>query len=224
MSLQMLGVSRNGDVARLPLAQGQESEFRWVAEGPLAAAIVESPPESFGPLQQARLLDAIHQHLAIRPLRYGTVLPQEQAVCDFLRRRATNLLHDLVRIEGTGEIGLRVELLGPATSASQAKPGDNHPPALSPQQYLAQRRQRYEWKDQLDCQTEKVTENVVQAVYGLYRQWRLLSSTVPTTIRMAFLVPRNHWEAFCTRLEGIERNEACQRYTRLGPWPPYSFV
>ena len=219
MSLHVLGVSRSRDAAG-----NQESDVRWVIEGPLAAATVEPRGESFGPLEQARLLAAIHGQIAIRPLRYGTVLPQEQAVRDFLSHRGTNLLRDLLRIEGTGEIGLRVELLGPAAPSCPAATDDYRLPAMSPQQYLALRRQQYEWKDQLDRQVQSVTENFVQVVQGLYRQWRVLTSTVPTTVRLAFLVQRKHWETFSHRLQAIEPNQACQRHTLLGPWPPYSFV
>ncbi len=67
MPLHVLGVSRSGDVGRL--SGNQESEARWVVEGPLAAAAVDSQGESFGPLEQARLLAAIHGQIAIRPLR-----------------------------------------------------------------------------------------------------------------------------------------------------------
>jgi hypothetical protein len=228
MPLHLLGVSRGVDVAGLshPWGGGQKSEVRWVVEGPLAAAAVEPGDESFGPLEQARLLAAIHRQIAIRPLRYGTVLPQETAVRDFLSRRGASLLRDLLRIEGTGEIGVRVELLGPAGASSSClrETDDNRLPAMSPRQYLALRRQCYEWKDQLDGQAQRVTENFVQAVQGLYRQWRVLTSTVPTTVRLAFLVQREHWEAFCHRLETIPPSQACQRYTIVGPWPPYSFV
>jgi hypothetical protein len=219
MPLYVLGVSRSGDIAG-----NQESEVRWVVEGPLAAATVESPGKSFGPLEQARLLAAVHERVAIRPLRYGTMLPQEQAVRDFLRHRGTSLLGDLLRIEGTGEIGLRVELLGLTAPPGQSGAGDNRLPAMSPRQYLALRRQRYQWKDQWDSQAQSVTENLVRAVHGLYRQWRVLTSTVPTTLRLAFLVPRNHWESFRNRLGTIELAQASLRYTLLGPWPPYSFV
>ena len=131
---------------------------------------------------------------------------------------------DLLRIEGTGEIGLRVELLGPAAPSCPRETYDNRLPAMSAHQYLALRRQCYEWKDQLDRQAQRVTENFVQAVKGLYRQWRVLTSTAPTTLRLAFLVPRNHWEAFRNRLETVEPDLAGQRYTLVGPWPPYSFV
>jgi hypothetical protein len=226
MPLHVIGVSRGADVAgSSPFRRaGQEGEVRWVVEGPLAAATVEPRDESFGPLEQARLLAAIHGQIAIRPLRYGTVLPQESAVHDFLSRHGTSLLRDLLRIAGTGEIGLRIELRGPATGPCQSGTGVNRLPAMSPRQYLALRRQCYEWKDQLERQAQTVTENVVQAVQGLYRQWRLLASAAPTTVRLAFLVQRNQWDAFRRRLESVEPSDACRRYTLFGPWPPYSFV
>jgi hypothetical protein len=222
MPLHVLGVSRSGDVAGL--SRDQQSEVRWVVEGPLAAAAVESRGESFGPLEQARLLAAIHGQIAVRPLRYGTVLPQERAVRDFLSHRGASLLRDLLYIEGTGEIGLRVELLGPEAPGGPRGTDENRLPAMSPHQYLALRWQCYQWKDQRDRQTQGVREHFVRAVQGLYRQWRVLTSTAPTTLRLAFLVQRDHWEAFRNRLQTVEPNLACQRYTLVGPWPPYSFV
>ena len=86
------------------------------------------------------------------------------------------------------------------------------------------RRQRYESEDRLDCQAQLVTKEFVQAMHGLYFEWRALTSTAPTIVRLAFLVQRDDWGGFRDRLEARIPAPAPRRLMVLGPWPPYSFV
>ena len=233
MPLHLLGICRQEDIATLPadwpVKQPQANTFNrcalaWLADGPLAAATVQTLPATSGPLEQAAWLAAIHSHISILPVRYGTVLADEEAVGHFLGNRCEDLLRDLVRVEGTGEIGLRVDLADPATPPPSRNQDVKDLPAISPGQYLALRRQRYEWKDRLDRRARLAAENFVQAVHGLYREWRALTSTMPAIVRLAFLVPRDLWGAFRERLEATMPEQASRQCTLLGPWPPYSFV
>jgi hypothetical protein len=195
-----------------------------VVHGQLAAAAVWPLSATFEPLEQAALLAAIHTHISILPMRYGTVLPDEEAVRHFLSNRCDNLLRDLVRVAGAGEVGLRIDLTEPVPRPYSPKEQDEHLPVSSPCQYLALRRQRYEFRDRLDRQVQLVTEDFVQAMHGLYGDWRTLTSTVPTVVRLAFLVQRKLWTVFRQRLETKILEQASRRCTLLGPWPPYSFV
>ena len=248
MPLHLLGLCRHADIATLPIdwpdeqpasvRRGPEETIvapccramRWVADGPLAAATVRPPtmgtwcPAAFGPLEHAACLAAVHAHISILPVRYGTVLPDEGAVRQFLRNRRDNLLRDLVRVEGTGEIGLRVDLADTATPSPSRSENGKPLPAISPGEYLALRRQRYAWQDRLERQARLAVENFVQAMHGFYREWRSPSSTVPTIVRLAFLVPRDIWGAFRERLAAAAAEQAFRQHTLLGPWPPYSFV
>ena len=97
MPLHLLGISRSGDIEGLPIhgpdgwpaILGDEPVetisgpccrgIQWVAHCPLAAATVLPLSAAFGPLEQAALLAAIHAHVNILPVRYGTVLPDEEA-------------------------------------------------------------------------------------------------------------------------------------------------
>ena len=242
MPLHLLGICRNGDIATLPadwldeqpgsvprhpeetIAGPRCREIRWVANGPLAAATVPPLPAALGPLKHAAWLAAIHSQISILPVRYGTELTDEEAVEHFLGSRRDNLLRDLVGVEGTGEIGLRVDLADPAVLSCIQNENNKPLSAGSPSQYLALRRQRYEWKDRLDRQAQLVIRDFVQAVHGLYREWRTLTSTVPAVVRLAFLVPRDLWGTFQERLEATMPGQTSRQCTLLGPWPPYSFV
>ena len=104
MSLHLLGVSRRADIcAESPC------EPHWIAAGDLAAAVVAPLPPATGPLRHAALLTAIHQHSDVLPMRFGVVLPDEQAVRDLLSRRRDGLLDELERLSGTVEFGLRIQ-------------------------------------------------------------------------------------------------------------------
>jgi hypothetical protein len=242
MPLHLLGIARSGDIASLPIDWPDGhlpivwcrpvetisgpccSGIQWVVDGPLAAATVRPLPETFEPLEQAAWLAAIHAHIGILPVRYGTVLPDEEAIRDFLSKRRNNLLRDLVRVEGAGEVGLRIDLAESVRAPYSQNENDKHPPTSLPGQYLALRRKRYETKDRLDRQAQLASEDFVQALHGLYRDWRTLTSTVPTIVRLAFLVQRDFWKAFRQRLETKIPEQISRRCTLLGPWPPYSFT
>jgi hypothetical protein len=241
MSLHLLGICRRDDIARLPgcwrdgqpaAVQNQPDEtiaklsvngIRWVAYGRLAASMWPGSSIS-GPLEHAHLLAAVHKHIDILPVRYGTVLPDEEAVRQFVGNRRDDLLHDLVRVAGTGEIGLRIDLAAQVIPRGSHNENNQRRPTLSPGQYLALRREHYVSADRLDRQTQLVTEEFVQAVHGLYCDWRPLNSTVSGIVRLAFLVQRVFWKAFRQRLEAAIQDRASRRCTLLGPWPPYSFV
>jgi hypothetical protein len=242
MPLHLLGISRKGDIAGLPIhwPNGQTSvvrsqsdetiaepycnETRWVADGRLAAATVWPVPSTSGPLEHAALLAAIHARINILPIRYGTVLPDEEAVRHFLSNRRENLLGDLNRLHGTAEIGLRIELPdSPLPTGPLAASGSHHSD-ISPVQYLAARRSRYQWHDQLDTQAQLAMATCVRALSGLYRNWRRLSPEPLGIVRLAFLVERKLLEKFSERVEMFTTMKIGRRYTLVGPWPPYSFV
>jgi len=195
-----------------------------VVAAELAAAVVSPLPPLAGPLEHAALLAAIFRQGDVLPMRFGVVLPHEEAVRDLLRRRREALLHDLDRLKGAGEIGLRIELPCRSLPPDPPAPSGERPADSSPARYLAARRARYQWQDQLNTQAQHAAETCVRAMKDLYRSWRRLSPEPPGTVRLAFLVERHLWEAFAERLEISRAEKIGVRCTLLGPWPPYSFL
>jgi hypothetical protein len=248
--LQILGISRSADVCRWAgreaaacgagarIAPGDKTSrepgraaVRWVAAAELTAAVVppllqlaEPPENAAGPLEHAALLAAIFRQGDVLPIRFGVVLPHEEAVCDLLRRRRDDLLRDLDRLQGAGEMGLRIELPSRSLPPEPPPPGDERPPDTSPARYLAARRARYRRQDQQEAHAQHAAQRCVWAMRGLYRSWRRLSPEPPGTVRLAFLVERHLWKDFAGRLETARAHEIGPPCTLLGPWPPYSFL
>lgn len=225
MPLCLLGVSRSKDIASLSCPGLPNSiEFRWVTREPLAAATVGASSTSFEPLEHARLLDAIHARFSVLPVRYGVALPDEAAIQAFLSSRWKDLSNDLDRLEGTSEIGVHIEFArSPAPEEPPASSGSSCS-NISPARYLALRFARYQRHDQLNAQAQLAAATCVRTLEGLYRSWRRLSPERSGIVRLAFLVDRRRSRAFVRRLETCNADKASQRYTVLGPWPPYSFV
>ena len=245
MPLHLLGISRSDDLHRwdagcapasrdgatVPRSSRCETAseldrngVRWVVESELSAATVLPLPPPDGALKHAALLAAIHRHGDILPVRFAVVLPREEAVRDLLRRRRVGLLRDLDRLKGTAEIGLRIELPHSPGPPDPPLPSGSRHPGDSPLGYLAARRARYQWQDDLNHRVQLAAETCVRAVKGLYRSWGRLSPEPPGTVRLAFLVERHLLKAFADRLEMSPARAIGQQRTLLGPWPPYSFV
>ena len=146
MPLHLLGFSRSADVCRT-------SGVEWVVQGELAAAVSPLPPP-LTPLQHAAHLAAIYRHGDILPMRFGAVLPDANAVGNFVGREQDELREHLDRLRGTAEIGVRIELC--------PTPPPPSPPPDSPAQYLTHRRARYQSQDQLDLRA-RLTPTTAQA-------------------------------------------------------------
>jgi len=211
--VHLLGISRSCDVQEI----SRSSRVQWVEQGFLAGAVT-SPP--LDPVDHARLLGLIHQSIDILPMQFGADFPDEEASLAFLDRRGEHLLQCLDRLHGACEMALRVKLKCRQAAPVLSRSRDHGSVSLSPSQYLAQRRTSYQWEDRLDDQAELY----MQALQGLYRDWRRLPSPSLGSVRLSFLVERLRLGSFQHRLNTLTSEQECDRFVLLGPWPPYSFV
>jgi len=220
MSLYPLGISRSRD---LPRAAGESTDgqvaVRWVLANELAVAVIDAPKAPPKPLQHAAALEAIHRRICVLPMRFAAVPRNEAEIRSLLESRRRDLLRRLDRLDGTCEIGLRIEL--PKCPAIQG----NHSPWTSPSSsYLHERRAYYQRQDSVDEQARLTVEHLVRELGGTYRIWQRLAPTQPGLVRLAFLVERERVGLFRRRLQDSIAEHAEYQWTLLGPWPPYSFV
>ncbi len=201
-----------------------DAAVQWIVEGPLAAAVVAGLPASLAPMTHAALLKAIHRRLDIVPVRFGVLLPDEQAVRERLRTQTEHLLGELTRLQGTGEIGLRIEVQPSLAAPQFTTVTRRDDPAISPSQYLALRRHQYTDVDRRNHEADLASHGYIHAIQGLFREYRTLTSPRPGLIRLAFLVDRGRWDASLARLESFAAETTTTECILLGPWPPYSFV
>jgi hypothetical protein len=217
--LYPLGISRRQDLQRVPAIAAGSTDVRWSMSGDLACAYVDQPRNAVEPAHHAAAVEAIHCHICVLPVRFGTNLNDEAELRFMLGDRGPEMLDQLGSLDGCCEMGLRIGF-----SEAPAASIPPEPTSASPSQYLELRRIRYRQADDRAERERAVVQQFVKQVDGCYRQWRKLPSSPARAVRLAFLVARDGLSAFQRRFEG-----ACATYKEgpcsiLGPWPPYSFV
>jgi hypothetical protein len=225
MPLHLLGISPGDEAAGLGTVPFARPSVHWVREGSLAAATAPAGAAAMGPLDHARLLAAIFEHINILPARFGAVLPDEGAVRHFLRSHGDALCGQIDCLRGGVEMALRIDLPHLRWPAEPTGPLPDAPSsAPSPADYLASRRANYRRQDRLVAQAQWATDVYLRALKGLFRQWRRRSPEPPGTLRLAFLVPREQAAAFAERVALLRAMQIGQPSRLFGPWPPYSFI
>lgn len=191
----------------------------WVFSTPLAAVVAHPTHLPLSPHAHARALAAIHRQICILPMRYGTVLDDEEGVRRMLQTRRHDLIASLDQLGGSCELGVRIVL------AHQSVPEPkSHHVTQSAMDYLSWRRARYEREDAFSNRADQVTRKLVEATEGLYRQWRRLGSSSPDLLRLSFLVEQACIEDFRNRVREMNLTTSGDKCAVLGPWPPFSFV
>jgi hypothetical protein len=147
----------------------------------------------------------------ILPLRFGTVLANEQAVRDMMRDRADQLLAGLDRVRGAVELGIRAGWRQPA--APEATAGTHGDGTAYMLERLSLHRQACDLVDRLD------------PLAGLARDIRRrLVGRDDLPVLEAYLVNRERVAEFTERVRDIDTRHPDIELVCTGPWPPYSFA
>jgi hypothetical protein len=135
-------------------------------------------------------------------MRFGAVLPDEDAVRSLLRERSEELRAGLERVRGRVEIGVRAGWEdGPAAGAG---PNGSRSGAEFMRAKLERRRAARSRADEIHPRLAELAADSVLT----------LCPRDDTAFTAAYLVERNDIERFAERANAV---------TVSGPWPPYSF-
>jgi hypothetical protein len=214
--LYPLGICRGADAATV-----DSIGVRWLVEGELAVALADRLGSAWQPLEHAKLLEAVHRHIDVLPLRFGDAL-DEANLRNLLTVRRQNFFDQLDCVSGASEIGVRIVL--PDVAAPSAAEPSAGSLVSSAAAYLRQRRNHYQRLDSFEETVRQITSCVLERLAGVYRRWRRLASPAINVIRLAFLADRDSaW--LCKRcLANYAAEHPESQCTALGPWPPYSFT
>ena len=194
---------------------------RLVEEGGLGAAVSMIDPADLTPnvarlLSFARVVEALHAHRTVLPMRYGCLLGDEGQLVDLLRDRGEEFAAILQGLDGCVEMGVR--LLLPAEACAPRTPVESATRPASGRAYLIDRAARAR-------ALAAAKERVLGALGGLAERTETDTNSRPGK-RFAsfyFLVKRGAMESFRQAFRRIERTESV-RLLLSGPWPPYTFV
>lgn len=217
------------------------ARVRQVTEAGLALLVSPVAPEQLRVdeddlSEEGRLATLVRGHDAVLraasdlgpvlPLRFGTVVPDEQAARRLLREHTAAALEQLARVDGAREWGVRlVRVLSGEPQLAGPVPRRE---GMSGTEYLSARRAALSARDRSEQDAARAGDRLEQT----------LAPHVTDTVRrggnpgssllldVAALVPRDRETGFRAAVEALGddlRREGLD--TELtGPWPPYSFV
>ncbi|MFE7775223.1 GvpL/GvpF family gas vesicle protein [Streptomyces sp. NPDC057445] len=218
---------------------------RNVDHGGLVAVVSEVPEDEFAdaPLR-ARLEDldwlaaTARGHEAVvgaltavtspLPLRLVTVCRDDSGVKRLIDSGRERFTRALERLDGRVEWGVKVYAQGSRETSATAEP---EAPATG-RDYLRQRLRRRDAQENTWSQADSVsrrihTELSRRAEAGLLHRpqdARLPGVPHGNVLNAAYLVPREHSEAFVEEVRRLTPGEPGVHVELTGPWAPYSFV
>ena len=175
-------------------------------------------------LSYAKVVEALHAHRAVLPMRYGCVFGDEGQVIELLRAHGEDYAAVLRGLDGCVEMGVRVLL--PSGPPSPGFPPRSEMKGASGRAYLADRAARHAREEEDARALTAVMERLRGALGGLAERTetdRNKPRADPRVSSLYFLIRRGAVEAFRRAFRQLERTESA-RLLLSGPWPPYNFV
>lgn len=220
---------RDRDSVPLVLPPGVDGAVVSLIEGGgLGAAVSLIDPAGLTPsvprlLSFARVVEALHAHRTVLPMRYGCLLGDEGQLVALLRDRREEYAAVLRGLRGCVEMGVRVLL--PAEPSAPRASVASAPSAVSGRDYLIGRAARAAREEGLAGALAAARERVLGALGGLAERTEAdRNGTVnPRFASLHFLVKQEAVTSFCREFRRIEQEEPALLLLS-GPWPPWSFV
>ena len=199
-----------------PCGVGLKGEsLHAVVEGPLTAVVSDHSGARVEPTAGAlsayeRTVRRLMDRGAVLPAQFGSVVEDEAAVRDFLRRRRNDLMARLVRVRGAVEIGLRASWRDRTLTPSD-------PRSQSGTSYL---------RDRLELrQSARRVATELDPLGALARSSRRAIAPRPDLpVLNAYLVDSGRVSEFVELVEQLDDRLDEVELVCTGPWPPYSFA
>jgi Gas vesicle synthesis protein GvpL/GvpF len=150
--------------------------------------------------QREEQLERLMESRDLLPVRFGTVVADENAAVAAIAPRGEALARALDRVRGAVEVSVRAVAQRPSET-----------PAAGGAEYLRER-----------VAEERVARRVHEPLAALARDSVLLDG--PEALRAAYLVERGGVGRFVELFRELQREHPELAVVCTGPWPPYSFT
>lgn len=199
------------------------------------AAVVSAHGTTAGvPLTEAnlRLHEAVMETLmtdrAVLPVRFGTLLADEDAVQSVLAAHYADFSANLNRVRGRVEIGLRVLWDGDGSRSPNVggrRPLTDRVPTLSGRSYMLARleeeRRAQAWNRRAKALAMEIHKPLAHLATESTQQ---VLVTPRLLLTAAYLIGREQVAVLQQEVEALGNTHPSLRLLCTGPWPPYSFV
>ena len=183
-----------------------EPPLRAVRRDGLTALCAPAEPREITPevlWHHEEVVEALMAQRDLLPVRFGTLIPDEQAAARALEERRDELAASHDRVRGAVELAVRAH-----------QSGDEHEAPVAGEsgvEYMRTKARRVEAARQLhEPLAELARDSVVQPG--------------PELLRAAYLVDRPGVDAFVSLIGRLQRAHPQLDVLCTGPWPPYSFA
>ncbi len=211
---------------------GQGGGLLRVAHGGLAAVVSPGGAPAQGETPAAaeliayeRVIRSQHAVADVVPMRFGSVLPGEEAVRAHLDAQRDTYLRVLARVSGCVEMGVRMLVPPPAPPTTREEAVK--PVSRSGAAYLQTLRQRHSAENQLRDHCAALEQELLSTVAPLCREHRMELSPLrpgePALCSLYFLVPRDQVSAFRAAVSPFAGGRTVE-VSLSGPWTPFNFV
>jgi hypothetical protein len=195
-----------------------------IREGELLAVISRHSHPPGDPALDAlwvheRVVERIMADRTVLPMRFGTKLPDEEAVRDVLATRQQEFLVALARVRGRVEVGIRaMQALDTEPTSNNSRPEPSMPVATSGREYLEAKLRDGR---RVEREAAALHEPLASLAVAVSRQ----SARAPAELlRASYLIETPVLARFQATVERLQRTHPGVAILCTGPWPPYSFV
>jgi len=210
-----------------------DSELSTVVSGRLAAV---TGPLTLGGLQRTTenvlrhgaIVEALQQRGPTLPVRFGTIVPDAEAVASALDEREADLMADLARLGGKVEFGLTVLWNRPPGNDDGHSDGsvDDDLTEYGPGARYLRARLAVSRRDEARREVARAIAREIDAELASHVLDRRCS-IAPTdrlAIRAAYLIEPTRFDECRHAIAEVRRRHSDLRVLVSGPWSPYSFV
>jgi gas vesicle protein GvpL/GvpF len=148
------------------------------------------------------LLERLMEDCDMLPVRYGTVVRDEDDAARVLQERRGEFAAGLDRVRGAVELALRVR---------STRAGDEEPEDVTGRDYFAAR-----------AAPMRAAAAVTEALSALARESIMQPSG--DLLRVAYLVDRGRVDPFVALVRELQDKHAELALVCTGPWPPFTFT
>jgi len=163
--------------------------------------------------EHERVVESLLEEGAVLPMRFGSLVPDREALSEMLRERREEFEHGLDRVRGAVEIGVRA-LVPREPAEVGAVPSDADRPGTA---YMLARLNG-------EKRSAAIAARIHEPLAALARASTPRRSSLAGSGNTAYLVDRDDVDPFRAAVEHLDETLGEATVVCTGPWPPYSFT
>ena len=163
--------------------------------------------------EHERVVEALLEQGTVLPMRFGSSVPDREALAELLAERRADFELGLERVRGAVEIGVRALIRGESSQLAPALAGADRPGTA----YMLARLND-------EKRSAAIAAHIHEPLIALSRASASRKTSLSGDVNTAYLVAREDVGPFRATVEKLDDAVEYATIVCTGPWPPYSFT